>query len=73
VVISGSHGGRSAAEFVIALPQKPRCVCYSHLSARIGDAQDGYDQGRVSGINALAQSQGIELNMTVQQALKLLN
>jgi hypothetical protein len=101
VVISGSHGGRSAAEFVIALPQKPSCVffndagggkdnagkvaldilqahgvpcaCYSHLSARIGDAQDGYDNGCVSGLNALAQSQGIELNMPVKQALKLLN
>ena len=101
VVISGSHGGRSAAEFVIALPQKPSCVffndagggkdnagkvaldilqahgvpcaCYSHLSARIGDAQDGYDNGRVSGLNALASSKGIEMDMPVKQALKLLN
>ena len=101
VVISGSHGGRSAAEFVIALPQKPSCVffndagggkdnagkvaldilqahgvpcaCYSHLSARIGDAQDGYDNGRVSGLNALASSKGIEMAMSVKQALKLLN
>ena len=101
VVISGSHGGRSAAEFVIALPQKPSCVffndagggkdnagkvaldilqahgvpcaCYSHLSARIGDAQDGYDNGHVSGLNALALSKGIEMDMSVKQALKLLN
>ena len=99
VVISGSHGGRSAAEFVIALQQKPTCVffndagggkdnagkvaldllqahgvpcaCYSHLSARIGDAQDGYDNGLVSGFNALAKARGIEMNMTVHQAAKL--
>lgn len=101
MVISGSHGGRSAAEFVIALPQKPSCVffndagggkdnagkvaldilqahgvpcvCYSHLSARIGDAQDGYDNGRVSGLNALALSKGIEMDMPVNQAVKVIN
>jgi hypothetical protein len=101
VVISGSHGGRSAAEFVIALPQKPSCVffndagggkdnagkvaldilqahgvpcaCYSHLSARIGDAQDGYDNGRVSGLNELALSKGIEMDMPVKQAVIVLN
>ena len=98
VVISGSHGGRSAAEFVIALNQKPNCVffndagggkdnagrvaldilqahgvpcvCYSHLSARIGDAQDGYDHGIVSGVNQLAREKGIELNMTVKESLR---
>ena len=100
MVISGSHGGRSAAEFVIALPQKPRCVffndagggkdnagkvaldilqahgvpcaCYSHLSARIGEAQDGYDNGLVSGVNELAKALGIELNMPVDEAVKLM-
>lgn len=99
VVISGSHGGRSAAEFVIALQQKPSCVffndagggkdnagkvaldilqangipcaCYSHLSARIGDAQDGYEQGIVSGLNQLARDKGIELNMAVKESVKL--
>ena len=99
VVISGSHGGRSAAEFVIALTQKPSCVffndagggkdnagkvalnilqahgvpcvCYSHISARIGDAQDGYDHGIVSGLNQLARDKGIELNMTVKESVKL--
>ncbi len=98
VVISGSHGGRSAAEFVIALNQKPSCVffndagggkdnagkvalnilqahgvpcvCYSHISARIGDAQDGYDQGVVSGVNQLARDKGIELNMTVKESVR---
>jgi len=100
VVVSGSHGGRSAAEFVIALSQKPSCVffndagggkdnagkvalkmlqahgvpcaCYSHLSARIGEAQDGYDNGLVSGVNELAKALGIELNMPVDKAVKLI-
>jgi hypothetical protein len=98
VVISGSHGGRSAAEFVIGLNEKPSCVffndagggkdnagkvaldilqahgipcaCYSHLSARIGDAQDGYDHGIVSVVNQLATEKGIEVNMTLQEAVK---
>ena len=99
IVISGSHGGKSAAEFVIALSQKPSCVffndagggkdnagkvaleilqahnvpcaCYSHLSARIGDAQDGYDNGVVSAMNELAQLKGVELNMPVKVALQI--
>ncbi len=99
VVISGSHGGRSAAEFVIALSQKPSCVffndagggkdnagklalemlqahnvpcaCYSHLSARIGDAQDGYENGVVSGTNSLAKAMGINIGMRINKAVKL--
>jgi hypothetical protein len=99
VVISGSHGGRSAAEFVIALTQKPSCVffndagggkdnagrvaldilqvhgipcaCYSHLSARIGDAQDGYDHGIVNGVNQLANSLGIDISLPVKLAASL--
>ena len=99
VVISGSHGGRSAAEFVIALSQKPSCVffndagggkdnagklalemlqahnvpcaCYSHLSARIGDAQDGYDNGVVSGANSLAKAMGLNIGMHINEAVKL--
>lgn len=100
MVVSGSHGGRSAAEFVIALSQKPSCVffndagggkdnagmvaldilqahnipsaCYSHMSARIGDAQDGYDSGLVSGLNSLAKNLGIEINMPVKLSVKFL-
>ena len=99
IVISGSHGGKSAAEFVIALSQKPSCVffndagggkdnagkvaleilqahnipcaCYSHLSARIGDAQDGYDNGVVSAMNELAQLKGVELNKPVKVAMQI--
>ncbi len=29
VVVSGSHGGRSSAEFVIALKRKPSCVFFN--------------------------------------------
>ena len=99
VVISGSHGGRSAAEFVIALSQKPSCVffndagggkedagkvalemlqlkgipcaCYSHMSAKIGDALDGYDNGIVSGLNPLAKALGIGISMPVKVAVNL--
>jgi hypothetical protein len=99
VVISGSHGGRSAAEFVIAVSQKPSCVffndagggkdnagklalemlqahnvpcaCYSHLSARIGDAQDGYDNGVISGTNSLAKAMGLNIGMRINEAVKL--
>ncbi len=48
------------------------CACYSHLSARIGEAQDGYDNGRVSGVNDLAKGLGIELNMPVDEVVKLI-
>ena len=101
VVISGSHGGRSSAEFVIALKRKPSCVffndagggkeeagkvalsileahgvpcaCYSHMSARIGDAQDGYEHGIVTEMNNLARLKGVGLAMTVKDAANLLN
>jgi hypothetical protein len=99
VVVSGSHGGRSAAEFVIALSQKPSCIffndagggkdnagtvaldilqahnipcaCYSHLSARIGDARDGYDNGVVSSLNPMALTLGIDIGMPIQLAVEL--
>jgi hypothetical protein len=98
-VVSGSHGGRSAAEFVLALSEKPSCVffndagggkedagkvalemlqsqgipcaCYSHMSARIGDANDGFENGIVSAHNPLANARGIVLNMLVKQAVAL--
>jgi len=47
------------------------CACYSHMSAKIGDAQDGYENGVVSGVNSLAQALGIELNMPVKLAVRL--
>lgn len=98
VVVSGSHGGASAAQFVLDLGQaqgrwpaivfyndagggKERagivaldmlgavgvaCVTYSHNSARIGDAQDGYDNGVVTHVNAQAQALGVQPGGTVR-------
>jgi hypothetical protein len=100
VLVSGSHGGLSAAEFVVALSEKPRCVffndagggkddagsvalgilqnngvpcvCYSHMSARIGEAEDGLENGIISGVNLLAKTLGIQVNMAVKDAVKLI-
>ena len=91
VVVSGSHGGASAAQFVLDLGDrlgswphvvfyndagggKDRaglvalemlgavglaCATYSHESARIGDAQDGYDNGVITHANIAASAWGI--------------
>jgi len=87
VVVSGSHGGVSAARYVLALQDKPHAVFFndagvgkdgagvvglemlqevgviaatcSHESARIGDAQDGLDQGVISRVNALGRAAGL--------------
>ena len=97
IVVTGSHGGRSAAGFVVDVSSKPLAVffndagggkdnagkvgldmlqaigvpaaCYSHMSARIGDAQDGLDNGTVSDANDLAKQAGIQIDMTVLQAI----
>ena len=47
------------------------CACYSHISARIGEAKDGYENGVVSAANALANGLGIEIGMTVRHACAL--
>ena len=49
------------------------CACYSHMSARIGDAQDGYEHGIVTEMNNLARLKGVGLAMTVKDAANLLN
>ena len=96
IVVTGSHGGRSAAGFVVDVSKKPLAVffndagggkddagkvglgmlqaigvpaaCYSHMSARIGDAQDGLDHGILTDINDLAKQIGIQKNMQVSEA-----
>ena len=102
VVISGSHGGSSAASFVSAVfgavssnAQLPlpklvilndagigkdqagiaalalleghgiAAACYSHDSARIGEAQDALSNGVVSNVNALALALGVQPSQTV--------
>ncbi len=45
---------------------------YSHDSARIGDAVDGWQNGILSHVNALAAARGLKPGMSVQQAARLL-
>jgi hypothetical protein len=97
IVVTGSHGGRSAAGFVVDIKEKPLAVffndagggkdnagkvgldmlqaigvpaaCYSHMSARIGDAQDGLDHGVLTDLNGLAKQSGIKIDMHVLHAI----
>jgi hypothetical protein len=97
IVVTGSHGGRSAAGFVVDVREKPLAVffndagggkdnagkvgldmlqaigvaaaCYSHMSARIGDAQDGLDNGVLTDLNDLAKQAKIKTEMEVSQAI----
>ena len=98
IVVTGSHGGRSAAGFVVDVREKPLAVffndagggkdnagkvgldmlqaigvaaaCYSHMSARIGDAQDGLDKGVLTDLNDLAKQAEIKTEMEVSQAIR---
>jgi nucleotidyltransferase/DNA polymerase involved in DNA repair len=42
------------------------------MSARIGEAEDGLENGIISGVNLLAKALGIENNMAVKEAVKLI-
>lgn len=46
------------------------CAVYSHDSARIGDARDGYENGVVSGVNAAARAAGIAPGQRVRDAVR---
>ena len=98
IVVTGSHGGRSAAGFVVDVREKPLAVffndagggkdnagkvgldmlqaigvaaaCYSPMSARIGDAQDGLDNGVLTDLNDLAKQAEIKTEMEVSQAIR---
>jgi hypothetical protein len=48
------------------------CASYSHESARIGEAEDGYRHGVISTINRQAKTAGLVLGQTVSQATKRL-
>lgn len=88
-IVSGSHGGASAAKFVLEVGILPKivfyndagggkddagivalsllagirvpCATYSHTSARIGDAADGYANGIVTHTNGLAAAMGVRV------------
>lgn len=96
-VVSGSHGGSSAAEFVLRCTKRPALVCfndagvgkdgagiaalamlqaegvaalaYSHNSARIGSADDGWASGVVSACNGLAQDGGAVVGVAVSEVV----
>ena len=40
-------------------------ILYAHTSARIGEAQDGLDNGVVNGLNPLALAHGLQLGMRI--------
>jgi hypothetical protein len=42
------------------------------MSARIGEAEDGLENGIISGVNLLAKTLGIQVNMAVKDAVKLI-
>lgn len=95
VVVSGSHGGVSAGQFVLDAHCQPHlvllndagvgkdqagiaalaqldaaglaCACYSHNSARIGEAQDALAHGVISHVNATAQCLGVQVGDRVAQ------
>lgn len=48
------------------------CAVYSHQSARIGEARDGYECGVISAVNAVAASAGVRPGQRVRDAVRLL-
>lgn len=48
------------------------CATYSHDSARIGDACDGYESGVVTYINGIAAAAGVHVGQRVRDAVALL-
>lgn len=45
-------------------------ILYAHTSARIGEAQDGLDNGMVNGLNELAFAQGLQLGWRIAQVVQ---
>jgi hypothetical protein len=44
------------------------CACYGHMSARIGDAQDGYTNGVITHVNKHAEQLHLSPGMSVNGA-----
>lgn len=96
IVISGSHGGRSAGEYAVLFPLALCClndagvgkdragivaldmletrgtpgVAFSHDSARIGEAQEAWDHGVVSHVNASAAALGIKVGRMLRDEIE---
>ena len=95
IVVSGSHGGRSAGEYAVRWPLALCClndagvgkdqagivaldmlesrgtpaVAYGHMSARIGDARDAWDNGVVTHVNAQARALGFAPGQALREAI----
>ena len=95
VVVSGSHGGRSAADYAMRWPLALCCfndagigkdragivaldmlelrgtpaVAYGHMSARIGDARDAWENGVVTHVNAPARALGFAPGQALRDAI----
>ena len=98
IVVTGSHGGTSAATFATAVALKLvvfndagvgkdgagisalamlgvqgiAAATVAHTSARIGDAQDAWNCGVISHVNALAAQLGLAPGRALQGALRAL-
>lgn len=48
------------------------CATYSHESARIGDARDGYDSGVIGHVNPSAEAAGLRAGRRVRDAVAAL-
>ena len=96
LVVSGSHGGISAAQFAVAVSLRGcflndagfgkddagiaglallpyPAAAYSHVSARIGEAADGWANGRLTHVNTAGRQAGWREGMAVQDAAGLLS
>lgn len=98
IVVTGSHGGRSAAEYALKYPLRAvifndagigkdeagvvalamledagvAAAAVSHLSGRIGDASDMWENGAISRTNAPARVLGITARQAARQAARIL-
>ena len=45
-------------------------MLYAHTSARIGEAQDGLDNGVVNGLNARALAEGLQLGWRISEVVR---
>lgn len=98
IVVCGSHGGSSAAEYalkarvraaffndagvgkdqagvraleILGALDVPACAV-SHLSARIGDGRDTWENGRLSHVNKPGERLGLRPGLSVQDAVAML-
>jgi len=96
VVVSGSHGGRSAGDYAVLQPLALCClndagvgkdragivaldmleargtpgIAYSHDTARIGEAADAWEHGRVAHVNARAAALGFRTGASLRDEIR---